>query len=116
MRFLAVLIALACALALFIKLAEDKYLVPFLDKLLFHQAFTPTEKAVLIKKTEETAVNSDGTEYTNLVLRFVTEGGEIKCYVTGRVYRQVCEGMEGMLTHRGTLFKCFDVGSVRIGR
>ncbi|MBQ5545816.1 MAG: hypothetical protein IIU00_09050 [Clostridia bacterium] len=116
MKILTALLALAAVFALLLRLSEKRFLSPLLDRLLFHEAFTPSEEAVLVEKIAETAVGADGIPYDNLLLRFETSRGEVRCYVTGRVYRQVCEGMEGTLTHRGSLFKCFDVGSVRIGR
>ena len=116
------LLLIAFLLTLLLQLLEKDYL-PLPD---FHGLHKPagkprggskallTEPAVLVRKTTETAADDDGVEYTNLLLEFDTGSDLLPCYVTGRVYRQTQEGMEGLLTHQGTTFKCFEVGGVKI--
>lgn len=73
-----------------------------------------TEKARLIKKTGSTVVDANGAAATTLILQFEIDGTVLKCAVNGTVYRQTKEGMEGLLTHQGTRFKCFEVDGLRI--
>ncbi len=73
-----------------------------------------TEKAYLRRKKSDSHMNADGCMHTTLLLEFDINGTIIKCTVPNRVYRQVREGTEGMLTHQGTRFKCFEVDGIRI--
>lgn len=73
-----------------------------------------TERAVLVKKINNTTMDANGTMHTDLLLKFDIGGSILKCPVNGRVYRQMQEGMDGMLTHQGTRFKCFEVDGIKI--
>lgn len=118
MEIIGIFVIIAFVLILLLQLLEKDYLPlphfnPSSGKPRSSKALL-TEHATLIRKTTETASDEDGVEYTNLLLEFNTGGELLPCYVTGRVYRQVQEGMEGSLTHQGTVFKCFEVGGMKI--
>lgn len=122
MESIVFLIIIAFILILLLRLLEKDYLpLPHLNhfnkgpgKPRGNNKMLLTEQAVLVRKTTETAADADGVEYTNLLLEFDIGGGLLPCYVTGRVYRQVQEGMDGLLTHQGTVFKCFEVDGMKI--
>lgn len=119
MKTMVILIILSLLLILLIQLMENNDIpLPIFSgasgKPRNNEKALLTEQAVLIRKTAETAADEDGVEYTNLLLEFDTGGSVLPCYVTGRVYRRVQEGMQGLLTHRGTVFKSFEVDGMRI--
>lgn len=114
MKTTVILILLASVLVLLIQLLENEHFPLPSGKPRGSDKALLTEAAVLVKKTAETAADTDGVTYENLLLEFDTGGRTVKCYVTGRIYRQVHEGMEGLLTHRGNHYKCFEVGGVKI--
>lgn len=73
-----------------------------------------TEPAHLRKKITESHLDANGVMNTTLLLIFDLEGLTLKCTVPGRVYREVREGADGLLTHQGTRFRCFEFEGIRV--
>ncbi len=69
-----------------------------------------TEPARLVRKVANTHTDAGGGVQETLTLVFALESGELRCCVSGRVYRAVPEGSAGLLTHQGTRFRRFDFG------
>lgn len=73
-----------------------------------------TEHAYLRRKVTESHLDANGVMNTTLLLVFDLEGKSLKCTVSGRVYRAVREGANGLLTHQGTRFRCFEFDGIRV--
>lgn len=111
------MIFLAAAAAVFTRLMQhaDRTLIqPLLEHLRMSERFTATERAVLTEKITEEILRSDGSARTEWLLLFDTDGGAVECRVSEDIFAQAFEGMEGLLTRRGSQFVSFEVSGIRI--
>lgn len=96
------------------KRADETLFRPLMEHLRTSDRFTMTEHAMLIDKITESISRSDGASRTEYLLQFHADSGIIECRVSEEVYERVFEGMEGILTRRGTHFCGFEVGGISI--
>lgn len=75
-----------------------------------------TEKATLVRKINDTMIDTNGVPMTTLYLKFEINGITRKFTVSGRIYRSVQENSIGLLTYQGTRFISFESNGVKVER
>ncbi len=103
------------AISVIVRTIIRRVMAPSMEKYLNEKSLRKvTEIAYLRRKFPHAYTDANGCMRNVLLLEFDVNGMIIQCGVPEKVYNQVCEGTAGMLTHKGTNFKCFEVNGVKI--